>query len=103
MLVVVQLLCGVLYLVVLFGLILGSVLRGRHSGEEKRVCIREAAHAEQEIFRARRRLRINERLVICLPFEQIFDRELCYIVAHMQQKDPALRVLWIKEKEARAG
>jgi len=103
MLGMIQILCGFLYLIVLVGILLGGVLAGKRSGKEKRICICEPSSVEKEIFRARRRLSVNERLVLCLPIEQIFNSELHYIVMHMQQKDPALQVLWMKEKGARAG
>ena len=99
----VQILCGVLYAVVLAGMSAGVLWREKTGGREKKVCIREASRAEKAVFQARKHLSSCERLVVCLPSEQFFNRELCYIIQHMQRRDPALKILWMEEKEARAG
>lgn len=103
MLAIIQLSCAVCYFFILCGLAAGCFFGGRIQSREKRVCLRRAERAEKEIFDARRRLKKNERLVLCVPSEKSRDRELCYIVAHIQRRDPASRILWVQEKGARAG
>ena len=103
MLAMIRGLCGLFYLLMAGGMVLAEVFRDRPGGVEKRLCICGAESAEARIFRARRSLSKYERLVLCLPLEQYENRELCYIVTRMQRRDPALRIIWMKEKEARAG
>ena len=96
-------LCGFFYLLMMGGMVLARFFGDWRGGEEKRLFIPGAESAEARVFQARCRLQRNERLVLCLPLELYENRELCYIVASMQRREPALRIIWMKEKEARAG
>ncbi len=103
MLAIIRGLCGLFYLLMVGGMVIARFYSDQPGGAEKLVCIFRADSAEARIFRARRRLKKHERLVLCLPLEQYGNRELCYIVTCMQRRDPALRIIWMREKEPRAG